>query len=217
MPDLRTLMHDAATIDEPPVLDPGADVARGRTALRRRRQRRLGASAGLAAAVLGVVAVGTTGAWQGAQQPVSQGPASSGVALVAYAGAQPAGYELDKVPAGWEVRDSTSAVLTLAPVGAAPAPIEPGSTSLVATIGVMTERGYTVPGGVPTQGVEVDGLPGAIIDDKGAGDTRTLYAEQASGDALVIQVWDGLGWDDQQIVDFAESVRVTRDATPGVG
>jgi hypothetical protein len=52
---------------------------------------------------------------------------------------------------------------------------------------------------------------------KGGGDTRTLFVKQPSGDYLAIQVWSGLGWSNDQIVEFGAGVGITEHATVGNG
>jgi hypothetical protein len=121
------------------------------------------------------------------------------------------------VPAGWEVRDSTPGVLTLAPQGASFDKPADGATSFVGKIAVMTQSDTGVPGGVKVDHVTVDGRPAVIAHMKGGDDTRTLFAQQPSGSYLVIQVWAGLGWDNEQIAEFGSSVHITDDATPSVG
>lgn len=223
MSDLRTLLHQAAP--QPGTATPESvveqDLVRARRALRRRRASRLGAGTGLvaAAAVAALVVV------PGGSQPAPSGGGTTAaprvgtpaVELVAYTDAQPVGYTLDKVPAGWEVRDNTASVLTLAPEGsAAEKPVE-GMTSLAGKIAVTTQSDTGVPTGVKLDDVTVGGRPAVIAHMEGGGDTRTLFARQPSGTYLVIQVWDGLGWDNEQIAEFGSSVHITDDATPSVG
>ena len=136
---------------------------------------------------------------------------------MAYTGAQPSGYTLDKVPAGWEVRDSTPSLLTLAPQGSAEADPVEGMTSLEGTIAISTQNDTGVPTDVRLDDVRVGGQAAVIAHMKGAGDTRTLFAQQPDGSYLVIQVWDGLGWDNARIAEFAASVTVTDEAQPAVG
>jgi hypothetical protein len=73
------------------------------------------------------------------------------------------------------------------------------------------------PAGVRLDDVTVAGRPAVIAHMKGSGDTRTLFMEQSSGAYLTIQVWDGLGWDNARIAEFAASVHVTDDAKPTFG
>lgn len=220
MSDLRTLLHEAAgpsdTITSREVAD--ADLLRARRSLRRRRVSRVGAASGLvAAAAIGALAIVGPSSPALNDSPGST-PSSSAVALVAYAGPQPRGIILDKVPVGWTVRDSTRGLLTIVPEGSTNDQSgSPGSTSLEGTIAVMVQRDTGVPTDVKLDQVTVDGRPAVIAHMKGSGDTRTLFAKQPSGAYLQIQVWEGLGWDNAAIAEFASSVHVTKDAELSVG
>jgi hypothetical protein len=228
MSDLRTMMHQAAgpILDPPTMAVARADRIRGTRALRRRRTAKLGGGAGLVGvAAIGVFALvaATTGA---STPPTSPGVASrsgesgspklGGTALVSYTGAQPVGYVLDKVPAKWTVRQTDPSLLILAPVGA-PAPAKPSQgkvstpLSLEGTITVSSQSDVGVPTGIPLDRVTIDGKPAVIAHMKGGGNTRTVFAKQPSGAYLEIRVWGGLGWSNDQIVEFAESVHVTKD------
>lgn len=226
MSDLRTLLHQSADLSpatvEASAVD--ADLARGRQALRRRRARRMSAGSGLlVAAAVGAMAVVSTGLQPSLDRPspptsAVQPARGAAIEMVAYTGAQPSGYVLDTVPAGWVVRDDTAAALTLAPAGAeAPEGDVDGSISFEGTIGITTLADSGVPTGVQLDDVEVAGQPAVIAHMLGSGDTRSLFLEQPSGAYLVIQVWDGLGWDNEHIARFASSVHVTDDAQLSVG
>lgn len=227
MSDLRTLLHEAAvrtetdSVTAQAVAD--ADLVRARRARRRRLAGRTTAATGLvAAAALGAFMIISPGEapWTPPGGATTAAPCSttSGVELVAYTGAQPTGYRLDTVPVGWTIRDDTRSLLTLAPKGTTTAEnTEPGSTSLEGTIAVMTESDTGVPTGVRLDPVRVGDKPAVIAHMMGSGDTRTLFLEQPSGTYLVIQVWDGLGWDNDRIAEFASSVHITKDAQNSVG
>lgn len=227
MTDLRTLMHEAAGLsDDPTASVADADLNRARRALRRRRAGRFGVGSTLvAAAAVGAFAILTssTSPTESSDVPIAApsqtAPADtgSGIKLVSYSGKQPTGFVLDKVPAGWQIRDDNRSLLTLAPQGAPKDDAPEGVTSLEGTIAVSTQSDTGVPTGVKLDKVQVGGRAAVIAHMKGAGDTRTLFVEQASGTFLQIQVWDGLGWGNQQIVDFAESVHITKDAQQTFG
>lgn len=223
MTDLRTLMQEAAGASDTAVTDSvvDADLMRARRALRRRRASRLSAGSGLvaAAAVGALVLVGPGGSASPTGPVTSAAPQGSAtdVDLVAYTGVQPVGYTLDRVPAGWEVRHDDVGLLTLAPSGAVLAADSEDEPQLEGTIAVMTQSDTGVPTGVQLDDVEVGGEPAVIAHMQGSGDTRTLFEKQPSGVYLVIQVWDGLGWTNDQIADFASSVHITKDATQSVG
>ncbi|MET0822407.1 MAG: hypothetical protein ABWY58_15700, partial [Aeromicrobium sp.] len=184
MPDLRTLLHEAApqtTAVSELVVE--RDLARARRALRVRRARRTGIVGGVvaASALAAMIVVDPGGS---PSSPTATRSDAPGIDLVAYAGAQPAGFELDKVPAGWAVRDSTPSLLTLAPAGAGVPASDGGPTSLVGTIAVSTQGDTGVPSGVRIEPVTVAGRPAVIAHMKGAGDTRTLFVRQSSGTYL---------------------------------
>jgi hypothetical protein len=220
MSDLRTLLHEAAplAVDTSDALVE-SDLARAHRALRRRRARRLGTAGGLVAAtaVAALVLTAPDGRPTATRAEGTTSPRSSAVELVAYEGPQPAGFTLDTVPRGWAVRDSTTGLLTLAPRGSVAPSTPDGMTSLVGTIAVSVQSDTGVPTGVRLDDVRVAGHPAVIAHLEGAGDTRTLFVRQSSGAYLTIQVWDGLGWDNRRIAEFAASVHITDDATPSVG
>ncbi|MET0448237.1 MAG: hypothetical protein ABW004_07505 [Aeromicrobium sp.] len=221
MSDLRTLMHEAAGASDHAVTDSivDADLVRARRALRRRRASRLSAGSGLiaAAAVGALVLVGPGGSTSGPTGTTTSAAPATAVDLVAYTGTQPVGYTLDRVPVGWEVHHDDVGLLTLAPSGAVLAADSEDEPQLEGTIAVMTQSDTGVPTGVQLDDVEVGGEPAVIAHMQGSGDTRTLFEKQPSGVYLVIQVWDGLGWSNDQIADFASSVHITKDAAQSVG
>lgn len=226
MSDLRTLMHQSADL-VPDALETSAvdaDLARGRQALRRRRARRMSAGSGLlVAAAIGAMAVVSNGLQPPLDRPspstsTVQPDSGAAIEMVAYTGAQPSGYVLDKVPSGWTVRDDTTSVLTLAPAGATTPDAGPeGAIGFEGTIAITTQADTGLPTGVRLDDVEVAGVPAVIAHLKGAGDTRALFLPQPAGVYLVIQVWDGLNWDNDHIAQFASSVHVSDGAKISVG
>jgi hypothetical protein len=235
MTDLHTLMARAASPAPAPTAPLLAaiakeDLARGRIALRRRRIGRIGASSGLfAVAALGAFAFAAPGVLPGfATTPtisatgIDTGSGASessvgGTALVSYAGKQPVGYILDKVPVGWEIVSADAGGLLLAPEGSTDKESEEGLQSFVGKIAVMQEGESSFPSGIPMDDVMVGKRPGVIAHMEGGGDTRTLFVKQPSGNYLAIQVWSGLGWDNNRIVEFATGVHITKDATVTLG
>lgn len=226
MSDLRTLMHQSADLAPAAVRMSAvdADLARGRQALRRRRARRMSAGSGLlVATAVGAMAVVSNGLQPPLHRPSDttstvQPDSGAAIEMVAYTGAQPSGYVLDKVPSGWTVRDDTASVLTLAPADATTPDAGPeGAISFEGTIAITTQPDTGLPTGVQLDDVEVAGAPAVIAHLKGSGDTRALFLQQPSGDYLVIQVWDDLNWDNEHIAQFASSVHVTDGAQISVG
>src|SRR2546423_295984 len=133
MSDLRTLLHEAADAGplDPPSASVDDDLARGRRALTRRRIRRAVTPTGLLAAVAaGLLVVGPQLTTPSAPivAPLRAAPVGppapattvlpAGISLVAYAGSQPAGYTIDRVPQGWEIQNVDRYSLVIAPIGA---------------------------------------------------------------------------------------------------
>ncbi|MBU2667427.1 hypothetical protein KOI35_28340 [Actinoplanes bogorensis] len=214
-----------------------ADLTRGRRALRRRRlvQTTAGSAFGVAA-LAAAIAVATTGGPTTA--PVSpERPAS--VQLVAYKGEQPKGFTVDKVPDGWFVQSSEQGFLTIAPnkaknpgpdVNPSEAPVY-DAESFVDKIAIMLEskdqngpsrEGKKVKVG-DQEGVLLKSLPGMNPDGTDTpsapgGDTGwELWLKQPSGIYLIVQVWQGLGLTESQIVELGAGVHVHKDAVQGVG
>jgi hypothetical protein len=213
MIDLRSRLDEIAG----PVVTPSesqveADVARGRRALRRRRARQAVAGSAFAAVALATaVALGTSGL-SPARHPGPPAASDTGHAtkLVAYTGEQPEGYTLDKVPDGWEVQGVDAYALVLAPKGIADR--DPGSFVGKIAIMLQSQDDHSTPVGTP---VRIGDKPGVLVNQDGAG--FTLFVKQPSGVYLLIQVWDGLGWGEREIVEFAAGVHVHADAKRGRG
>ena len=188
-----------------------ADLDRAHAALgRRRRTRAAFAGAGLTlgvGAAFGIVAVVGN---DPADPPTTAAPTPSDevLPLVAYTGPQVEGFELAKVPEGYEIQGSDAFVLTLA---------RPGDKShylaFKGKVVIMLESQDAPQRLGDGAEVTVDGEPGVIEDQ---GEARTLRYFQ--GDKLVlIQVWNTIDLTDDQIVELAEAVTVTSDAVAGVG
>lgn len=219
-----TNLHDglagiAGSAAEPTPETVAADLARGRRALRRRRATQAAAgSAFTVAAVAAAFAFATAGpAAPPAVEAKATTPAAAPVTfqLVDYRGKQAETFTVDKVPAGWEVQGVTAASLTVARPGIA----DQNPDSYVNKVGVFLqsrdEHGK-LPG--PATRVTVGDKEGFFVQRPGTdGDGVTLFIKQPNGVNLEIQVWDGVGWTRDQIVAFAEGVRVSPDAQQGVG
>ena len=214
MSDLRTLLHEAAPAEHATTTSiADGDLARAQRVLRQRRTRRMRAGSGLvAAAAVGALIIVNPGGTPTAPAAAPSSSTAPSVKLVAYNGTQPSGYTLDKVPAGWQIDHDDLSLLTLAPAGTKPTSTPDGVVSLEGRIAVSTESDTGVPTGVQLDDVTVGDRPGVIAHMEGAGDTRTLFVKQPSGVYLVIQVWSGLGWDNQQIAEFGNSVRINPGA-----
>jgi hypothetical protein len=126
---LRTLPH--ATTAGPTGPDvAAADVARGHRALNRQRHRRIAFSGAALAVVAAVgVAVGLPAGAGSTTHPAAAGSGTTTqltkVQLEAYRGAQPVGFRVSIVPAGWQVISSDRSSFVVALPGASPASSQP--------------------------------------------------------------------------------------------
>jgi hypothetical protein len=217
--DLQTRLDQLAGPAAPPSLATvAADLVRGRRALRRRRIGQIASGSGLlAVAALGAALAIPGGAPTRAPAPPvvadggnatlsTQEPAK----LVAYKGAQPAGFTIDEVPEGWEVQGVDKYGLTLAPKDTA----DKDPHSFQGKIAIQLQR--SVPD-VPKKQVVVNGTPALLATMQGEATPGTLFVKQPSGAYLVIQVWHTLNWGEKEIVRFAGGVHVGKDAGLSVG
>jgi len=219
MTDLRTLLDEAAgpaAPVSPTVVE--ADLSRGHRALRRHRARTLGACGGLVASLaLGAVAVASStglltdpspsasSARPAVVAPTTPAPltvAQAPTALVAYIGAQPPGYTLATIPAGYRIAGSERFYLTLEREDAR------GSDPALYDdkIAVFQSVDADPQGG---EAVTVRGQPATIIKHAGL---SFLYLRQDNGSYLEVQVAAGLNWDNAQLIEFASGITVTQDA-----
>ncbi|MEV4345292.1 hypothetical protein AB0J83_12520 [Actinoplanes sp. NPDC049596] len=220
-----------------------ADLARGRSALRRRRtvQTIAGSAFGVAALVAAFAVAtsggpGEAGAPTAAESPAVERSAGArpapAVELVAYKGEQPKGFTVDKVPAGWFIQNDDNYSLVFAPDKAKnPGPdVNPSAdplydpNSFMDKIVVMLEskdqsgpsrKGKTVKVG-DQEGLLLKSLNG----ETPAPDSDTgweLWVKQPSGIYMIVQVWEGLGLSESQIVELGAGVHVHEGAQQGVG
>lgn len=234
MTDLRTRLERIAGPLEPPdSTQIGADLTRGRRALRRRRLLRTAVSSALgvtvAAAALAVVG---TGGGAPPPSPPTHATVRSGVALVAYRGLQPKGFTIDTVPEGWYIQADEDNQLVLAPGWAShPAPyVDPSKepvydpTNLSDKISVLLQisrpHGPTLPG-IPVRIRDRDAVlvkQESVVDDNGqlpppGGDTGwSIWVKQPFDAWLRINFWQGLGFTKDQMVQIASGVHVTSRA-----
>ncbi|MDP9794351.1 hypothetical protein J2S43_002863 [Catenuloplanes nepalensis] len=222
MSDLRQYLDRIAGPERDPSTDAvDADVARGRVALRRRRQVHGlmgGALALVAVGALGVAAVtvegpgddrpraATTGAPTTLESPEQTRKAEdpAGVRLVAFAGEQPEGFTIDVVPEGWEIQSSVPTTLLLAPIGLP----DQDPNTFVDKIAISFQ--YEAPGGeTPGERLTVGGKDAVMW--AGEEGVRTLFVEQGDGAYLTIQMWSNLRWDTATIAEFAAGIAITDD------
>ncbi|MFF0374498.1 hypothetical protein [Actinoplanes missouriensis] len=206
-----------------------ADLARGRTALRRRRIFQTGGASTFAvAAVAAAVAFATAGTPATGTSPLADGPAPAvssivPTKLVAYQGEQPEAFEIDRVPEGWVLQNSDEGGLVLAPEGplADPSTGPAGAAnsdphSFVGKIAVMLQDAGA-PADLGGKKVEVGGNPGVLTKMLDQTDGSTLFLKVPDRGHLVIQVWDNLGWGEKQVLEFAAGIHVNENAAKSVG
>jgi hypothetical protein len=219
---IDTILKSAAPEAVPPspeLVD--ADLARGRAVLavvRRRRRLRRGAlgSVTLAAAAAAVIVAtsgnshslsptgATTGGSVQANVPGTGHKATLHTRLVDYTGAQLPGFTVNEVPQGWQLSTSTSTALLITPDASS----NNQPDDFVGKLAVLTSS--TDQHGLGSgDAVTVNGQPGRVSEQSGY---LILNYNAPNGFGINIQAPDSLGWDDAQIVAFAEGVTVTANA-----
>lgn len=220
MTDLTDLLDSAAGDHSAPAPDVvGADLARGRRALVRRRWTRTGlAVAGVAAVGAAAVAVPVLGGGHGQQQVVGAAVGGGSVADAPNPGVDLVDYDAKAplkpispgvIPDGWSVSGDEHA-LVIAPPGNDTSPAD-FQGKLVVYLG---------------QGIPNEPLP---RDDEVAVGDRTGYANRS--DSTALQVWvrlpdgtalraqapAGLGWDEATLGRFLGAVTVDDRAVASAG
>ena len=120
-----------------------------------------------------------------------------------------AGFLVGDVPEGWHVSSSTSAALLSTPDGST----NENPHCFVGKLAVLTasvDQDALGSGDV----VSVNGRPGRVSSHPGL---LMLKYDRATGFGVVVQAPESLGWDEAQIVNFAEGVQVTPNALQGCG
>ncbi|XVU26082.1 hypothetical protein ACQPZJ_03200 [Actinoplanes sp. CA-054009] len=205
-----------------------ADLVRGRRALRRRRtlQSVAGSAFGVAALVAAFAVATADGAGESAGPIAADRPAAAvNVQLVAYKGEQPKGFTVDKVPSGWFIQNDDNYSLVFAPEKAEnPGPdVNPSAdplydpNSFVDKIVVMLESKDQSGPSRDGKKVKVGDQDGLLLKSLGSDTGRELWVKQPSGVYMIIQVWEGLGLSESQIVELGAGVHVHDGAQQGVG
>ncbi|WP_306191072.1 hypothetical protein [Streptomyces sp. MK5] len=201
-----------------------ADLARGHRALVRRRRRivgvgvaAVGAATAVAVAVVGPV--GESGSSVGTKR-VAQPSASSGhsgtsiaLELAAYKGVQPAGFEVDTVPAGWSVSSSDEYSFVAVPPGTGS---HHSGANFMDGIAVFLQGDSVLPDDSPVTKVTVHGKVGQLGFSDGR-EAKWLIFPDAAGDKVLVQVPTKLGLTDDQIIRFAQGITVTSHARAARG
>jgi hypothetical protein len=224
--DLRSALSRVA----PPVAaDPraaDADLARGRSALRRRRTARGAGALVLVTAAAGVVRnAGPVADRAPSAAPTTAAPATTtpgpapttptvsaaGVRLVAFNGSQPSGYQVAYVPKGWEIQAAYPLAMVIAPIGFPDREQYSFEGKLVVMLRSSSDTGD--PAGTP---VKVGKGTGYANHNAGGGVTVLTYRD-TRGNWVQVQAPSTLGWSDAELARFAEGVVVTGNAVAGLG
>ena len=248
MMDLRDELEQLAGRPTPPTTTQlNDDLARGRSALRRRRtfQAAGGSLFAVAAAVAAISlsgAVSTPGntGVQAGDRPAATAPAG-GVELVAYKGKQPKGFTIDTVPDGYFVQSDDEWSLVMAPDKAKnPGPnVDPSKdptydpNSFEGKISVMLESDGVNPydpgpGHHGEKKVKVGDADGLLVKNDppvvpgktfpANGDYgKRLFIENTAKNWLVIQFPEGLKLSDEQMIQLGEGVHVHKGAKAAAG
>jgi hypothetical protein len=236
MNDVKDLLERALDDTPEPLVDPAADLARGRTRLRRRRGTILGGAAATVL-VLGAVPLALgAGAGAGGSAPTvasaSTAKTLTSIGLVSYTGKQPRGYTVAWVPDGWVIQGGDLAALTIAPKGGvtqAQANKDLGGSKDKRKI--LAQKGKVVKSSPDDYSsfvgklvvmsasedekhdlgtaVTVDGRAGYLRPTNGI---QILSYKSATGRWVDIQVPGALGWKQAEIVKFAAGITVSKDA-----
>jgi hypothetical protein len=211
---LELALADGHGPDQAGPVNPASDVSRGRRLLLRRRL------VGVAGVVAVAAIVPTVAHYSGTptrsvsrERPVvTTTPVAAGrrsIALVAFTGQQPPGYQVAELPSGWVVQGGNAFALVIGPEG-------DSDTSIYSFTGKLVVMLQSRDAGVPTQGVSqpVNGLPG-FLDVQG--DTKILTFQRADGRWVVIQAPTVLGWDGAKLAQFAADVQVLGNAQQSRG
>jgi hypothetical protein len=250
MPDvedmLRTLPHAITPGPAGPDVA-AADVARGRRALNQRHRRRIAGLGGAVAVAAGLAVVisqpgaGTHSASTATARTPSAVTRTSAIQLTAYTGAQPAGFRVAAVPAGWTVVSSDDYSFVVAPPSApaaqdGPAAVPAGApaaaqahkgkvhastpVSYVGRIVVMLQGMSELPKNEAVTPVTVNGRPGQLgLAEGGNAKTRSewLIYPDGKGHHVLIQVPVSVGLRTAQLVQFANGITVTSAAKGAAG
>jgi hypothetical protein len=193
-----------------------ADLARGQRALRRRRTLQTAAGSVFAvAAVAAAVIAGTGGSpagtpstpQAGGDRPATGSPQTIGTKLVAYQGEQPKGFTLDKVPDGWELQGADDYGIVIAPKGFK----DKNPNSFAGKILAQLQE-FAPNEELKGKEVTVNGSTGLLTKMLDQTDGSALFVKLGEGRWLVIQVWDGLGWGEKEVLEFASGIHVDENA-----
>jgi hypothetical protein len=193
-----------------------ADLARGQKALRRRRTLQAAAGSAFAVAAVAAAVIAGTGAspagtpsapQAGGERPATSAPQSVGTKLVAYQGAQPKGFTLDKVPDGWELQGADDHGIVIAPKGFE----DKNPNSFAGKIMAQLQE-FAPNEDLKGKEVTVNGSTGLLTKMLDQTDGSALFVKLGEGRWMVVQVWDGLGWGEKEVLEFASGIHVDESA-----
>jgi hypothetical protein len=182
------------------------DVARGRSALRRRR------GAGTAILSLAIATTGGVGWFEfagssgGTSSPSVTSPSVPlKVKLVDYLGQEPRGFHIGVIPQGYDLdlQASTPYEVVIAPAGDADKDPDSFVSKVAITAEDVSELGSL--SSLGNQSVTIGGHPGRIRDDG----TATQIWWQVGTIIIDVQCWDSIGLTHAQLVNFAGGVSTT--------
>jgi hypothetical protein len=200
--------------------DPSADLARGRKLRARRTSRRMlgGAAVTAAAAAVAVASVAVIPGGAGgkpAHPAAAVGSPTAKIRLVAYTGAQPPGYTVTVIPAGWVIQGSNPFALVIAPANATDKDPDSFIGKLVVSQGQFDASGSAAQGWAPVH------VPGHTVyysvQEAGGTQTAGLQIEKTPSDWLSVQAPTSLGWTRQQMIQFGLGVTVLATAQESKG
>jgi hypothetical protein len=231
MNDLKDLLERALADGRGPApgaqADPAGDLARGRHLRRRRTWHRAGGTAAAAAVMAAAAAVAGPAAFSGGPAhglangghtpPAATKAAVPQVKLVAYTGAQPPGYVVKKIPAGWVIQGTNAYALTIAPAHFADKNPDSFLGKLVVMQGEFSTADAAADGWVATTAGGRTAYFNPGQPSGGGTVTAGFDIEQAPGRWLTIQAPGSLGWTEAQFKEFALGVTILATARPGQG
>jgi hypothetical protein len=191
------------------------DLARGKSALRRRRRNATTATLSLAVIAAGGAVALSSSPRPGATDHGSAIPASTvplKIVLVDYVGHEPKGFNIGAIPQGFDLQASSASEVLLAPSGDA----NTDPDSFVGKVAITAEAASEFDGGLAalgTQSATIGGNPGRVGDDGLA--TQVWW--QVGSTIIDVQCWDSIGLTQDQIISFAGSVSTTPQLQLGNG
>jgi hypothetical protein len=198
-----------------------ADLARGRSGLRRRRAKVIAGGAFALAVAAGSIAGGaslladdprasrTVVAEATDPEATDPGVQSPRIRFVAYTDPQPEGFHVTTVPEGWQIQAVNKVALVIAP----PELINSDPRIFLGKLLVMLESVDATdrPSGSP---IKVGDRDGILVRSANYGH---LWWSDAAGHAIHVQWPLGAGWSDAEIAGFAAGVEVLPAAVAPVG